>query len=150
MIPKDGQHVKCILRNGAIAEGIVQEWYANEAILGSLDGESTIIITHPTEDIVLIKIMTDSPHEEKEEVSEAQKVADKIREKSLEEKFQELHANHDPNNSDDRKSLAELKIAMAEQERKIIAERLKDHRPTSMPRKVEYGIPGLGKKPRTK
>lgn len=131
MTPSKGQHVKCILRNGAIAEGIVEEWFNNHVQLKSLDGESILIITHPSEDIMLIKVSLE------QEKSEAERVADKIRahssqraENELDEYFEQAVEAHDPTNPDDRKSLAELRIELAKEERKIIAEKLKDHRPS--------------------
>lgn len=136
MIPKEGQHVKCILRTGAIAEGIVEEWFNNHVQLKSLDGESILIITHPAEDIMLIKIIL-------EPKTQAEEVSDKIRAKSaLEQKFEEVRQNHDPNNADDRKTLAQLRVELAEQERKIVSEKLKDHTATQIPKATRYHYPG--------
>jgi hypothetical protein len=137
MIPKEGQHVKCILRTGAIAEGIVEEWFNNHVQLKSLDGESILIITHPAEDIMLIKIILGQPK------TQAEEVADKIRAKgALEQKFEEVRQSHDPNNADDRKTLAQLKIELVEQERKIVSEKLKDHTATQIPKVTRYHYPG--------
>ncbi len=47
------------------------------------------------------------------------------------------------------KSIAELKKDIADQERKIIADKLKNHRIGEVT-KVNYGYPGFFKKPRTK
>lgn len=150
MTPQTGQHVKIILRNGAMAEGTVLEWYANEVQLKSLDGESILIITHPTEDIMLIKVSVE------QEKSEVEKIADRIRAKKvdpqtdLEQQFEIAHQATDPHDIDGVKSLAQLRIDLAKEERRIIAEKLKDHQPNMGPGKVQYGYPGLGKKPRTK
>jgi hypothetical protein len=136
MTPKEGQHVKCILRTGAIAEGIVDEWFNNHVQLKSLDGESILIITHPAEDIMLIKIILEPKNQTEE-------IADKIRAKSaLEQKFEETRQGHDPNNADDRKTLAQLKIELVEQERKIVSEKLKDHTATQIPKITRYHYPG--------
>lgn len=145
MTPQVGQHVKCILRNGAIAEGTVEEWFANTVQLRSLDGESILIITHPSEDIMLIKILLEKTEEEDlVPALEEQQV-------ELEKKFEEQREVTDPNDVTSIKSLAELRIEMAKQERRIIAEKLRDHRPGSTgARKVEYGYPGSSKKPSTK
>lgn len=161
MTPQTGQHVKCILRNGAIAEGIVEEWFANTVQLRSVDGESILIITHPSEDIMLIKIILEKKEEETlvSELEEQQVV--------LEKKFEEQREVTDPNNSDSIKTLAELRIEMAKQERRIIAEKLREHRPggtkptvqnytypgaVSSPdaRRNQDGHPGPNKKPSTK
>lgn len=141
---ESGKHVKIILRNGAMAEGTVEEWYANEVKLKSLDGESILIITHPAEDIMLIKVFLEKESEEEENLL-TEEDADEFA-----EQFTEAEATHDPTDPDSRKSLAQLRIEMIQQERKIIAEKLKNHSPSTGPGKVQYGYPGLGKKPRTK
>lgn len=144
MTPKVGQHVKCILRNGALAEGIVDEWYNNIVVLQSLDGESVLIITHPAEDIMLIKILLDRVPEElsPKEPDDYGPTKEDVDCSSFEEPAV------DYNKPDELKSLAELRIEKAKQERRIIAEKLKEHRPSIKGGKVEYGYPGLGKKPR--
>lgn len=147
MTPKVGQHVKCILRNGALAEGIVDEWYNNIVVLKSLDGESVLIITHPAEDIMLIKILLDKAPE-KETPKEPNDYG------PTEEDVNQFCSSFDEpavdyNKPDELKSLAELRIEKAKQERRIIAEKLREHRPSIKGGKVEYGYPGLGKKPRT-
>ena len=146
MMPIEGQHIKCVLRTGMMAEGIVEEWLDNFVRLRSLDGESILIIPHPNEDIILIKIVLEKPK------SEAQIIGDKIRAKqketSLEQEFQEVYDQ--PSEDDLRvKKMAELKILMAEQDKKIIADKLKDHH-IGDARKVEYGTPQFYKKPSTK
>lgn len=145
MTPQVGQHVKCILRNGAIAEGIVEEWYNNIVQLKSLDGESALIITHPSEDIMLIKVFLEKavePESEGEDLPSEEDV------KNFESSFDNPPVDYEK--PDELKSLAQLRIEYAKQERKIIAEKLKEHRPSIPgPGKVQYGYPGLGKKPRT-
>lgn len=153
MIPKRGQHVKCILRTGAIAEGIVEEWFNNHVQLKSLDGESILIITHPAEDIMLIKIILE-PKNRAEEIA----AKDLEQEKSDKERmFEDFRARHNPNDPDDRKTLADLRIELIEQDRKIVAEKLKDHTPTQAPKATRYHYPGnmyghsrSSKKPSTK
>ena len=143
MMPKEGQHVKCVLRTGAMAEGIVEEWFNNVVQLRSLDGESVLIIPHPNEDIMLIKIVLDKPKSEviKEKIIKKQTHSD------LEKELQKVYEQ--PSGDDLRtKKMAELKVLMAEQEKKIIADKLKDHR-IGDTRKVEYGQPEFYKKPRT-
>lgn len=138
-----GNHVKCVLQNGAVVEGIIEIWEENRVQLKSLDGKSILIISHPSRDIMLIKIILEEedyqlPPEQWDidERTSAQKVADKIRAKAsvqkteLEEKFDEAVEVHDPNNPDDRQSLAELRVELAKQERQIIAEKLREHRPS--------------------
>ena len=145
MMPKEGQHVKCVLRTGAMAEGIVEEWFNNVVQLRSLDGESILIIPHPNEDIMLIKIVLDKPKSEAEVIKE--KIIKKQTHSDLEKELQKVYEQ--PSGDDLRtKKMVELKVLMAEQEKKIIADKLKDHR-IGDTRKVEYGQPEFYKKPRT-
>lgn len=137
MTPQTGQHVKCILRNGAIAEGIVEEWFANTVQLRSLDNESILIITHPSEDIMLIKIVL----EKKEESEEPVPTESEVRE--FESHFQEVADKTDPNDVDQIKTLAQLRIELNKQERRIIAEKLREHRPGgTIPAVKNYNYPG--------
>ncbi len=154
MTPHAGQHVKCILRNGAIAEGIVEEWFANVVQLRSLHDDSILIITHPTEDIMLIKIMPEQALDEVEEVSPTpipweheekanygtKELRQEFRERlygpqDLDEQFKAAAEATDPHDIDSVKSLAELRIELNKQERRIIAEKLKEHRPNAAPYK---------------
>lgn len=136
MIPQVGMHVKCILRTGAIAEGIVENWYQNEVHLTSLDGESLLVITHPDEDIMLIKIILKSSTQLPEPTL--------VPKMKLQDEFQIVYEQ--PSNSDLRiKKMAELKIMMAEQEKRILTEKMKDHHVGEI-RKVTYGYPGPNKK----
>lgn len=158
MTPEKGKHVKCILRTGVSVEGIVQEWYNNVVQLLSLDGESILIIPHPGEDIMLIKILIDMPEIDlplTDEVTDTVdvEISDGVRVveheiSGLERKFQAAKnlPTDDPNKA---KTLAELRIMMAEQEKKIISHKVRNHYPSET-RKVQYGYPGFVKKPSTK
>jgi len=164
MTPQTGQHVKVILSNGVIAEGIVEEWHPNTVQLRSIDGESILIINKPTEDIMLIKIILEKPKEKADfesvpSVEEANEFA---------AHFQEVADSTDPYDNAGVKTLAQLRIELNKQERRIIAEKLKEHRPgigsksisrtynypgaVSSPeaRRNQYGYPGSSKKPSTK
>ncbi len=140
MTPQTGQHVKCILRNGAIAEGIVEEWFNNVVQLKSLDGESVLIITHPAEDIMLIKILLDkAPEVEVPEDGPTEEEAD-----AFASQFDEPPTDY--NKPDEVKSLAELRIEKAKQERRIIAEKLREHVPTRsayVPGTTPYHYPSV-------
>jgi hypothetical protein len=159
MTPTAGQHVKCLMKNNTIAEGIVEEWHGNYVKLKALDGKSYLIIHHPGEDIMLTKVMVDENSEEK---SLAQQVKEKIEAKgtkprptepqlTLEEAFQQLSTEDDTIDMQalDAKSKAQLQVELAKQEREIIAAKLRDHT-IEGPKKVQYGYPGLYTKPRTK
>lgn len=141
MIPKVGQHVKCILRTGAMAEGIVEEWETNVVQLRSLDGESILIIPHANEDISLIKIVLSIPQID---LPESKTETVKLPKGELEEKYQQAVAlpTEDPTRV---KTLAELRIMMAAQEKQIISEKVKDHHITEVP-KAKYGYPKFFKK----
>lgn len=155
MTPKTGQHVKCILRNGAVAEGIVVEWLASEVQLRSLDAESILIITHPAEDIILIKIITGMPKIDLPLVDEVTDTTDVVTSQifytakdELEQRFQE--ASKLPSDDPERiKTLAKLRIMMAEQDKKILSEKVRNHYPSET-RKIKYGYPGFIKKPSPK
>lgn len=143
MILQSGQRVKCILRNGTTVEGVVDEWYGNEAQLRSFDGKSILIITRPAEDIMLIKIILEDP-EEKENILPPKYPAKEVEQNPIE-------TTHDVYNVDHNKSLAELKIDLAAQERRIIAEKLREHRPSIQGAgKVAYEYPGSITKPSVK
>lgn len=140
MIPEVGQHVKCMLKNGALAEGIVEEWYNNYVKLRACDHSSIIIIHHPEEDIVLTKIILD------DDIADYKEPAENSTNNPVETELQKViqEASGDLRN----KRLAELKIELAREERRIIAEKLKDHHIGEV-KKVQYGIPGFLKKPRS-
>lgn len=151
MIPEVGSHVKCLMKNNTIAEGIVEEWYGNYVKLKALDGQSYMIIHHPNEDIMLTKVMLDNNSEElpapdptpTPPKSQAQVIADKIRAKA-EEKVEPIDEQ-----ALDAKSKAELQIELAKQEREIVAAKLRDHHVGDV-KKVKYGQPGFLPKPRAK
>lgn len=140
MNPEKGQHVKCLLINNTVAEGIVEEWCNDYVRLQSITDKSIMIIHHPGRDIMLTKIVQqeiskDSPEELEEIKTE------------LEQEFEKEYAK--PSDDDLRvHNLAKLKILMTEQDKKIVAEKLKDHH-IGNTKKVEYGYPGILKKPRS-
>jgi len=154
MIPNIGQQVKCILRAGAAIEGIVEEWTDKSVQLRSLDGESILIITHPSEDIMLIKIMLEKVEQDdvlSHEQNDAPSEPSNIIQTDLEVKFSEkLSEPSDPENEDRNKSLADLKKEMVEHDRQLIINKLREHRPTGNESKVKYGYPGFMQKPRSK
>lgn len=149
MIPEQDQHVKCIFRNGTLVEGTVDSWSKDEAILTSLDGESKLIITSPVADIMLIKIVLKTESKESSEKP-------KLNPTELEQKFEEAYAQ--PSDNPDRiATMAELRIQLAEAERQITANKLKEWH-IANPNGVEYksqhhilvGPPRPLKRPRNK
>jgi hypothetical protein len=144
MIPPEKSHVKILLKNNATVEGIVQEWGINIK-LRSLDDQSYMIIPHPESDIVLIKVFHSDTFEEKEKIETASE--DEVKTK-LERQFQQVieQPSDDPTRH---KSLAELKVLLANQDRQLIADKLRSHHLRET-KKVEYGYPGFLSEPRTK
>jgi sRNA-binding regulator protein Hfq len=134
-----GKHVKYFLRNGMVLEGIVEKDSASEAILKSLDGKNLMILHRPTEDILMTKIVLTEeasepapvpPQEYKEppptdHVSFHDWATSKLREIQQAEGNPELM----------QKSITELRDMVREQDRKIIAQKRKEH----------FGDPGNAK-----
>lgn len=153
MTPTTGQHVRVLFRNGLSMDGIVEEWCGNYAQLKSTTDESTIIITNPTEDIMVIKILAEEVPEETSEESE-EKEPEVISiplapSRSSAEVFRDPPSFSEPHSAYDlarNKSLAELKIMANEQERQIIANKLKNHYP-SQTKRPQYGYLGFFKRP---
>jgi hypothetical protein len=136
MKPQPGQHVKCIFKNGTIVEGIVEEWDIEVHLL-SLTDKSLMIICHPSEDLMMIKIMPDlaediveGPAQEKVEIPIQDQIRTKIREVIVPNENSELQKS----------SIAELKRLAVEQEKQIIAKKIKEHYPSAyVPHKPNYG-----------
>jgi hypothetical protein len=130
-------NVKIYLRNNLVISGIVESWSARECKLISTDGSNCIILPNPLSDIVAVFILTEPSVKEKIVIRE-----ETISE--LEKKFEETY--NEPSSDDLRiKKLSELKILLAQQEKKIVAEKLKDHT-LPMPKETKYGYPRLPKK----
>lgn len=126
MIPQMGQHVKCLLRNSSLIEGVVEEWSTKQVRLKSLDEESILIIMRPDEDIVLIKIMVVKTKPTKLKTN-------------LEEEFKETYDL--PSNDELRiQKLAELKQLLIKQDKQIIASKIKSHNLGEV-KKVDYEYP---------
>lgn len=137
MTPPINSHVKILLRNNTITEGIVQEW-SNIVKLQSLDDQSYMIIFHPEDDIILLKVFLDqAPAEKVKIISKEQS--------ELEEKFQRI-VEQPSDDLNRHQNLAELRVQLAKQERQIIANKLKDHH-IGQTQKVTYEQPRFFPKP---
>ena len=147
MKPTEGQYVRCLFRTGLSMEGLVEKWSSGGATLTSVTDESTIIITHPDEDVMIIKILPpetipDPTQENKKPTKETHKYT------TVDAAFEAItKESADPFDDLRNKTLAELKTKANEQEKKIIANKLKRHVPTHV-RRPNYGYPFP--KPRTK
>lgn len=133
MIPQKGNHIKCLMRNNSVLEGIVELWSNEQSILRSLDNLSLSIIQNPAQDIVVIKIVLKTPIQMKND---------------LELKFDEEY-NKTSNDDLRLKNLVDLKNLLNTQEKKIVAEKLKDHHIGEV-KKINYGQPGFLPKPSAK
>lgn len=131
MIVDEGKHIRCVFKNGTIIEGIVKEWTTGSVQLQSLNDESIMIILHPEEDIMLIKVLADKPEESGEE-----KDALPLKEEIV-AKLEEIRAEEDTDLQG--KSIAELRQLVKTQEKQIIANKIKEHFPSHTSRKSNYG-----------
>ena len=128
--------VRLLLSGNIVIEGVVKSWNSNSVHLNSFDGTSTSIITHPDEDIRVIKVI-----HEVESSKQSTKVSN---EKPLENKFQEVYQQ--PSEDSLRiKNLADLKKELIKQEKEIVASKLKDHNIQEI-REIKYEQPGFFKK----
>lgn len=140
MSPEVGQHVKCVLKNNALVEGIVQEWSQSKVVLKSLDEKSLLIIHSGTQDIVFTKVILEEIKLPQNTENISAVIANKIKETlDIPEEQVELKS----------KSVEELILLRDEQERKIISDRLKEHSASEV-RTIKYGTPGFFTKQRTK
>lgn len=130
MKPEKNQHVKCVLKNNAVIEGIVEKWDSTEIILKSLNSKSVIIIHAGVSDIMFTKIVL-----EEEVVTNSENIKEAISSK-IQETLQISNEQVDLKT----KSLQELVLLKQEHERQIITEKLKDHNLTEV-KKVTYGTP---------
>jgi hypothetical protein len=133
MNPQKGQQIKCVLRNNLIIDGIVESWTDNKSVLRAKDGSSVSVIQHTDQDVVIVKILLKELTQMKQD---------------LEDQFeQELEK---PSEDELRlKNLADLKSMMIEQEKKIVANKLREHHVEGV-KKVTYGQPGFLQMPRSK
>jgi hypothetical protein len=133
MIIDIGKHIRCVFKNGTVIEGIVKEWVIGSVQLQSLNDESIMIILHPEEDIMLIKVLADEPEEPAEEEKDAPPLKEEIV-----AKLEEIRTEEDTDLQG--KSIAELKQLVKAQERQIIANKIKEHYPSAhAPHKPNYG-----------
>lgn len=136
MIPDKGHHVKCVMRNSLVLEGIVEEWSEARVVLRSIDSESLMIIHRPADDILLTKVMLTELIPEKKVEHSPTEAQEKIK-----AKLQEARLADDPELQE--KSIAELRDMVKEQERLIIVNKRREHfgSPGSAKRTVPYSNP---------
>jgi sRNA-binding regulator protein Hfq len=146
MTPQMGQRVKVLFRNGTLVEGTVEDWLDNYVQLKSITDESVIIISHPAEDIMLVKIFPLQTEEKEEEP-----VSEPPSENEAEAEFRAFYDQPRRSAYDlsANRTLAELHAMRAEEERQIISRKLKSHYPSQVKRPA-YGYPRFFAKPRSK
>jgi hypothetical protein len=124
-----GQHVRCILKNNLLLEGIVDSWSETISVIKSKDGLQSNVILNTLQDVMVVKIIHKQPTQLKTE---------------LEQQFAETVSA--PSNDDLRlKKMAELKSLLAEQEKKIVTEKLRSHQIGEV-KKVNYEYPRFRQK----
>ncbi len=135
---ENGQHVKYFLRNGMVLEGIVEEDTPSQVILKALDGQSIMILHHPAEDIMMTKVVlvensVEIPEEPQAEPTEMQEqIKGKLHEAQQLPEDSELQ----------KKTIAELRQLVLEQERQIIAQKKREHFGTAGAAKLtQYSTP---------
>lgn len=130
MMPQAGQQVKIIFRNGTVVEGVVNVWENNTVELKSLDDKSVLIISHPAEDIMMIKVSLE--HEEP---------PFKMVDKKINDAWKDAVDKTDHRDPEQIKTLAELRVELNKQEKEIIAKKLREHRPSHSPQIGPYHYP---------
>lgn len=123
------QYIKIMFKNGISIEGIVISWEQDNFVLKSDREESFFIIQNPKDDIIAIKIMI-----KQKQIAPAIAPQIPINETNkLSEEELKI------------RKIADLRIALAQQEKEIISNKLKNDTINEV-RKVEYGLPGFFKK----
>lgn len=143
MIPSKNQWVKVFFRNSTQAEGYVEFWSDEKAVLRADEGLSLLIIQDVKADIMLVKVYPD-PKPEPKIPEKRIKFSQEI-----EEEFERVSQETQSDEYLKAKTLLELRKLQAEQDRKIISEKLKDHTPTQV-KVPKYELPGFLKKQSTK
>lgn len=140
-----GKHVKYFLRNGMVLEGIVEKDTATEVVLQSLDAKSLMILHKPTEDIMMTKVVlveeTEEPVAEEEPYNEPQPTDHvEFHDRAVAKLREVAEAEGNPELTE--KSMAELREMVQDQDRKIIAEKRREHFGTpDAPKMTQYSSP---------
>jgi LysM repeat protein len=148
MIQYKDKYVKLLLTGNIVVEGLVQEWDAEKVILLSEDNSTTSIITHPKDDIRVVKVINNQvkPVEvvTKKNTSSLHVSPFAVNNTELHQKFEETY---DMPVEDDMRlqNLSQLKKELIKQDLKIIAGKIKSHTIDEV-RKVNYDYPGFFKK----
>lgn len=141
MNPDKGCHVKCLLRNNILIEGIVEYWSDTKSVLKSLDGESLSIIQRTSDDILLVKIILKKFEKSEQKLIENKPIVSRV---EIAKKLKETLES--PTDSDlQKKNIEELKKLSIQQEKEIVANRIKEHSASEI-KKTKYSYPNFFKK----
>lgn len=126
MIPEieNGQHVKCMFKNNSMVEGIVDGWNTNLIQLRSLSDQSMIFIINPQENLMMIKVMP------LEEAEESLPIDSNLKEQ-ISSKIKKVIQTSSNDTELLKLSVKELKHLAWEQERKMIADKIRNHFPNN-------------------
>lgn len=127
MIPQKGQYVKVVFKNGTQMEGIVESWSDKKSVLLAEDKQSLMVIMSTAEDVLAFKIILNylSLEEAKRKLAETQEKFRQILQQPV--KPEEIETQGLTAIQIKGKNLAQLKSLMIEQEKKIIAEKIREH-----------------------
>jgi hypothetical protein len=128
VIPQPNQHIKCIFRNGTIIEGIVRVWEKDEAVLISIHDDSLMVILHPMEDVMLLKILPEN---------ESQKAEQSPIQEQIRQKLQEV-AQPSQEPALQQHTISQLRKLSQEQDRQMIANKIREHFPKSQLSRTAY------------
>jgi hypothetical protein len=128
---QEDQFIKVILKNNILLEGFVEEFSEKEICLRSSDGKSLFLILD-TSQVILIKIILEPEKDIASHRIEGVEEKPRTTKQPAEQKIEiekEFHKTYEQPSGDElrTKKLAELKIMLAEQEKKIISEKMRSH-----------------------
>lgn len=133
MIPKQGQRVKLIFRNGLVEEGVVVSWSDKTSVLKAFTSDVYLVINNTNQDIIAFKIFQDISQPKPQQIYD---------ERPLEVKGP---AARDPVLR--AKNLAELRVLRGDEEKRRAREHLTTFHNKGSISSVQYGIPTRLKKP---
>lgn len=147
MNPSDNSRVKILLTNSTVVEGTVKKWFGESIVLQSLNDDSTMIIINPQQNVMLVKVYSESASEEPDYENKTEEPMTTFVEEpqtQLQLEFEEVldQPSDDPIRN---KTLAHLRTLMAEEDRQIIANKLKSHH-IGDAKRVQYEQPNFIKK----
>jgi len=142
MLLLKNQHVKIIFKNSITIEGIVLQWDPEaeeyKFVLKALDDNSLFII-NGQEDILIIKIVDNSERENMQEAVQEELQKEEELEKNFEEIKEQVDEVYEKPRHDlgDIQSLVNLRKKLAESEKQLIANKLRQHH-IKDPKGVKY------------